>query len=209
MSALFKTKKERETERTRTRRRAFRKAQNQIDDVKDRIKRMEKEAGKQWATAREAMQSGQKAAAQRALTGYRAAQVLMTKLEQKRWVFEQYVLKMEAAQTDQDFASALAAVNQVVEIDPERVEDVFEESQELIGEQMDGDRFWARLYDKEMDGATGTLEDHIPSMEELESQLEQEAAVEVGGGAAERVTGELDGRIGAGQQRVKDLLGKG
>ena len=206
MSKLFKTKRERERETRRDRRRAFRDAENRIDDVKDRITQMNKDAGKQWDQAREALKSGQKAAAQRCLTSYRAAQVLMTKLEQKRWVFEQYLTKMQVAQTDQEFADALAAVNKVVEINPERVEDVFESSRDILGEQMDADRFWAKLYDKEMDGATGALEDHIPSVDELNSQLEDEAAAEVGGGTAERVNSELEGRIGAGQERVKNLL---
>jgi hypothetical protein len=206
MKNLFKTKREREKDANRERRHAFRQAENRVEDVKDRVRQMQKESSKQWEQAREALKGGQKAAAQRALMGYRAAQVLMTKMEQKRWVFEQYLAKMQAAQTDQEFASALAAVNKVTEIDPERVADVFDASQEVLGEQMDSDRFWSKLYDKEMEGASGALEDHIPSMEELGHQLEDEAAAEVGGAKAEKVRGEIDGRITAGQDRVRKLL---
>ena len=206
MGNLFKSKKERQRQERRDRRRAFREAENTIDEIKDRVKGMQREADKQWAEAREAIKAGQKAVAQRLLTSYRAAQVLTTKLEQKRWVFEQYLAKMQMAQSDQEFSSALAAVNKVVKIDPEQVADVFETSADLLGEQVDADRFWARLYEKEMDGASGALEDHIPSLDELSSQLEQEAAVEVGGGAAERVDGEIDDRINAGRDRVKNLL---
>jgi hypothetical protein len=153
-----------------------------------------------------AREAGQKSAAQRQLTGYRAAQALMTKMEQKRWVFEQYRVKLEAAQTDNEFAAALEAINKVVKVDPERVADVFEASQDILGEQLDSDRFWEKTYAKEMDGASGALEDHIPSMEELTSQLEQEAAVEIGGAGAERAGGALDQRVGSGQDRVKKLL---
>ena len=147
---------------------------------------MEKEAAKQWDQAREAMKSGQKAAAQRMLISYRASQVLMTKLAQKRWVFEQYLTKMQVAQSDQQFAEALDGLNKVIKIDPENVADVFEEAQDLLGEQVDADRFWSRLYE-EMDGATGALEDHIPSMDELSAQLESEATA--GGSAAARRSG--------------------
>lgn len=205
MSILFKSKKERERQQRRDRRQAFRRAQNAVDDVKDRIATLEKDARKQWDQAREAMKAGQKAAAQRMLTGYRAGQVLITKLEQKRWVFEQYLARMQAAQSDNEFASALAAVNKVVEIDPERTADVFGETHELLGEQLDTDRFWSKLYAKEMDGASGDLEDRIPSLDELGTQLEQEAAVEIGGAPVKADTA-IDDAIKSGRERVKKLL---
>ena len=206
MGRLFKSKKERQKDERRQRRRAFRQADNAIEDVKDRIKDMDREAQKQWEQAREALKAGQKAAAQRMLTSYRAAQVLMTKIEQKRWVFEQYKTKMEAAQTDSEFSAALESINKVVHVDPEQVADVFEASQDILGEQLDADRFWSRLYEKEMDGAAGALEDHIPSVDELAQQLESEAAAEVGGETAGRVSAELDDRVASGRDRVNKLL---
>ena len=206
MPRLFMSKEGRRKQERRERRRAFRDAENAVDSVKDRIKQMQREANKQWDEARDSLKAGQKAAAQRLLTSYRAAQVLMTKLEQKRWVFEQYLTKMQMAQSDQEFSGALEAVNKVVKIDPEKVADVFDASQDILGEQVDAERFWERLYEKEMDGAVGALEDHIPSIEELGKQLEQEAAAEVGGRAAETVNAELDERIKSGQERVKKLL---
>ena len=200
------SKRERQKRAKRNRRRAFREAENSVSEVKDRIQTMEKDAGKEWDKAREALKAGQEASAQRALKGFRAAQVLMTKLEQKRWVFEQYMTKMQMAQSDQEFAQALEGVNKVIKIDPERVADVFEASQEVLGEQLDADRFWERLYESEMDGATGSLEDHIPSMDDLHRQLTQEAAVEVGGDTTDRISSELEERIKSGQERVKKLL---
>lgn len=208
MPTFFKSKKQREKEARRRRRQAFRQAQNAIDTVKDRIKQMEKDSGRKWEQARELLKSGQKAAAQRQITGYRAAQVLMMKLEQKRWVFEQYLMKMETAQTDTEFADALAAVNKVVAVDPEQVADVFEASQDVLGEQMDADRFWNKLYEKEMDGAKGALEDHIPTLDDMMQQLEDEAGAEIGeaGADKEKVAGELGDRIGRGHERVKKIL---
>lgn len=206
MAFLFiKTKKEKERAVRKERRRAYRQAENAVQDVKDRIKRMEKDAGADWQKAREALKEGRQAAAQRALTSYRAAQVLTTKLEQKRWVFEQYLMKMETAGTDAEFATALAAVNKVTEINPERVEDVFDTAGELLGEQQDADRFWSALYDKEMEGASGNLEDRIPSMDELAKALEQEAAAEIGGAGA-KTASEIEGRISGGRERVREML---
>ena len=128
----------------------------------------------------------------------------MTKLEQKRWVFEQYKMKMETAQSDNEFALALGAINKVVSIDPERVADVFEASQDVLAEQADSDRLWDRMYEKEMDGATSDQEEHVPAADELMKQLEDETAAEVGG--SDRVSGSLDSRIGDGQDRVRKLL---
>ncbi|MBA4386642.1 MAG: hypothetical protein C0404_01605 [Verrucomicrobia bacterium] len=205
MTNLFKSKKERMKDDRRERRHAFRQAENAVDDVKDRIKQMDKEAQKQWAQARDALKAGQKAAAQRNLTSYRAAQVLMTKLEQKRWVFEQYVTKMQVAQTDNEFATALGSINKIVKIDPENVADVFESAQDLLGEQQDSDRFWSKMYEKEMEGASGSLEDYIPSSQELSKQLEQEVAAEIGG-TTEKLSDDMSARVSAGQDRVKKLL---
>lgn len=205
MSNLFKSRAQREKEARREQRRAFRQAENAIEDVKDRIKQMAREAEKQWAQAREALKSGQKAAAQRLLVSYRAHQVLIMKLEQKRWVFEQYFTKLQAARSDQQFSDALAAINKVVNIDPEKVADVFEASQDMLGEQVDTDRFWQRLYEKETEGASGALEDHIPSLDDLSRQLEAEASAEIGG-TSETAGRELDDRVQAGQQRIRKLL---
>lgn len=192
----------------RERRHAFRDAENAKQDVIDRQKRLEKEAKESWEKAREALKNGEKAAANRALTAARAAQVLAMKLEQKRWVFEQYLTKMEVAQSDNQFAEALGAINKIIRIDPEHVEDVFGTAQDMLGEQVDADKFWNKMYEKEMEGANGALQDHIPSMEEMSATLEQQVAAEVGGAAAPAAAGKaIDDRIAAGQQRVKEMLG--
>lgn len=204
---FFMTPSARKRAERRERRHAYREAENAIDSVKDRQKELEREAKKRWNEAREAMKNGEKAGAQRALVSYRASQALIIKLEQKRWVFEQYYTKMQVAQSDTQFSSALGALTKVMSIDPEKVEDVFDAANEALDAQVDTDKFWEKMYNKEMEGATGALDDHIPSMEDLGAQLEQEVAAEVGGGAAPAAAGqEIDSRIAAGQERVKNML---
>lgn len=203
---FFMSPKARERAYRRERRHAFRQAEKAIDDVKERQKELEKEASKQWAAARDALKNGEKAAAQRALTSYRASQVLVMKLEQKRWVFEQYYTKMQVAQSDGTFVSAMDSLTKVIEIDPEKVADVFESAQGALGEQVESDKFWDKMYAKEMNGASGQLEDHIPSLDEMTAQLDQEVAVEVGNGAPEMAGQALDARISQGQERIKNML---
>ena len=178
---FFKTGKEKERAERREKRHALRRAEGAIDEVVERIKRMEKDAEAEWERAREAAKEGKQAAAQRALTSYRSAQVLITKLEQKKWVFKQVLMKLETAGTDSEFAKALAAVNKVTNINVEMVEDVFDEAGDLLAEAGDTDKFWSQMYGKEVEGSQGALQDHIPSMEELEKNLQEEVAGKITG----------------------------
>ena len=178
---FFKTAKEKEREERREKRHAIRKAEGAVDEVTERIKKMEKDAETEWERAREATKEGKQAAAQRALTSYRSAQVLITKLEQKKWVFRQVLMKMETAGTDAEFAKALGMVNKVTNINPEMVEDVFDEAGDLLAEAGDTDKFWAQMYGKEVEGSKQALHDHIPSMEDLEKTLQEEVAGKVKG----------------------------
>lgn len=179
---FFRTAKEKERAARREKRQALRKAEGAVDEVAARIKKMEKDADAEWARAREATKEGKQAAAQRALTSYRSAQVLITKLEQKKWVFKQVLMKLETAGTDAEFAKALGMVNKVTDINPEMVEDVFDEAGEILAEAGDTDRFWAQMYGKETEGSKEALQDHIPSMEELEKNLQEEVAGKIAGG---------------------------
>ncbi len=178
---FFKTKKEKERAERREKRHALRRAEGAIDEVVERIKRMENDAEAEWERAREAAKEGKQAAAQRALTSYRSAQVLITKLEQKKWVFKQVLMKLETAGTDSEFAKALAAVNKVTNINVEMVEDVFDEAGDLLAEAGDTDKFWAQMYGKEVAGSKEALTDRIPSMEDLEKTLQEEVAGKIAG----------------------------
>ncbi|MBQ9430723.1 MAG: hypothetical protein IJU44_04140 [Kiritimatiellae bacterium] len=180
---FFKTGKEKERAERREHRHALRRAESAVDEVDERIKRMEKDAEVEWEKAKEATREGKSAAAQRALTSYRAAQVLATKLEQKKWVFKQVLMKLETAGTDSEFAKALEMVNRVTNINPELVEDVFDEAGDLLAEAGDADKFWAQLYGKEIEGSKSALQDHIPSMEELEKNLQEEVAGKIASAA--------------------------
>lgn len=178
---FFKTKKEKEREERREKRHALRRAEGTVEEVTERIKRMEKDAEAEWVRAREAAKEGKQAAAQRALTAYRAAQVMITKLEQKKWVFKQVLMKLETAGTDSEFAKALGMMNKVTNINVDMVEDVFDEAGDLLAEAGDTDKFWAQMYGKEVEGTQGALQDHIPSMEDLEKTLQEEVAGKITG----------------------------
>lgn len=210
---LFMSKKEREREESKKRRKAFREAEGAVDVVKDRINKLKKDRDKAWTEARQYLKDGQKAAAQRNLQTVRASEVMMGKLEMKRWVFEQLLTKLELAKTDQDFTQSLAAINTVIKIDPDAVADVLDEVQDKLGEQVDTDKIWEKMHDKEMEGAETQMADTVPSTEDMLSQLEDEVAAELGGPRKSKssesgeVEPSLKQRIGEGRQRLKDLMG--
>lgn len=210
--SLFMSKKEREREEAKKRRRAFREAEGAVDAVKDRIAKLKKDRDKAWAEARQYLKDGQKAAAQRNLQTVRASEVMMGKLETKRWVFEQLLTKLDLAKTDKDFTTALAAINTVVKIDPEEVSDVLGEVEDKLGEQVDIDRIWEKAHNKEMEGAEAQMTDTIPSTEDMFAQLEDEVAADLGVSRKSKTTesGEIEPslkqRIGEGRRRLKDLM---
>ncbi len=209
---LFKSKQEREREARGRRRRAFREAENAVDAVKDRVKKLKGERDKAWTQARGYLKDGQKAACQRCLQTVRASEVIMAKLETKKWVFEQLLTKLDMAKTDQEFSGALGAINTVIKIDPEAVADVLGEVEDKLGEQVDTDKIWEKMHDKEMEGVSNQATDTVPSVDQMFKDLEGEVAAEISEdlpSAAKVTTGPQGGlkeEIGEGRRRLKDLM---
>jgi hypothetical protein len=206
---LFKSKQERERDEAKKRRKAFRDAENAVDVVKDRIAKLKKDRDKSWAEARQYLKDGQKASAQRCVQAVRASEMLMSKLEMKRWVFEQLLSKLELAKSDQDFAQALNAINTVVQIDPDAVADVLDEVQDKLGEQVDTDKIWEKMYGKEMDGVETQMTDTVPPIEDMLKQLEDEVAEDIGAGRSSKKTqkeSEISDQIGEARSRLKKLM---
>ena len=183
---LFRSKEDREREANRKRRKAFREAEGSVDAVKDRVKKLKAERDRSWTDARAYLKDGQKGAAQRSLQSVRASEVMMAKLETKRWVFEQLLTKLEMAKTDQEFAGALGAINEVVKIDPDAVADVMGEVEDKLGEQVSTDKIWEKMHEKEMDGATTALTDRVPTLDQMFKDLEDEVSCDQEGEAPSR-----------------------
>jgi hypothetical protein len=149
-----------------------------VDAVKDCVKKLKAERDKAWSEARGYLKDGQKGAAQRSLQTCRASEVMMAKLEMKRWVFEQLLTKLEMAKTDQEFTGALSAINTVVKIDPDAVADVLGEVEDKLGEQVDTDKIWEKMHGKEMEGAATAMPDMVPTIDQMLKDLEDEVGAE-------------------------------
>ena len=208
---LFKSKKDREKELRKQRRKAFRDAENAISTVNDRVESTKADRDKAWAEARQYLKAGQKGAAQRSLQTVRANELIIDQLEKKNWVFKRLTTKLELARTDQEFSQSLAAINVVVQIDPEAVADVLDDVQDKLGEQGDVDKIWSKMYDSEMAGVE-KVSDTIPSVEEMMADLEDEVVADVRGSKVADSVSEASGGskisedIGEGRKRLNDLL---
>lgn len=176
ISDLIKSRKDRERDAAKVRRRAFREAENALDSVKDRTRKLQSERDKHWGQARDYLKAGQKGAAQRSLQSVRGSEILIHKVQQKQWVFEQLLTKMDLAKTDNEFAQSLKAITAVVQIDPEHVDDVMAEIEDKLGEQGATDKIWDRMNSKEMEGVEGALTDSVPTIDSLMADLEDEVA---------------------------------
>jgi hypothetical protein len=137
---------------------------------------------------------------------------MMAKLETKKWVFEQLLTKLDMAKTDQEFTGALSAISAVVKIDPEAVADVLGEVEDKLGDQVDTDKIWEKMHEKEMEGTGSQMTDSVPSVDQMLKDLEGEVAAEIGDErpATSKVAsgkgGGLKEEIGEGRRRLKDLL---
>ncbi|MGC9261356.1 MAG: hypothetical protein ACP5I8_14920 [Phycisphaerae bacterium] len=145
---------------------------------------------------------------------------MISKLEMKRWVFEQLLTRLELSKTDQEFTSALNAINTVVTIDPEAVADVLGEVEDKLGDQVDVDKVWEKMHGKEMAGVENQAADTLPTMADMEKQLEDEAAAELEHGrrpatettdpgsnpAPSLAQDDIKARIGEGKRRLKELM---
>jgi len=206
---LFKSKKERDREEERKRRRAVRNADRVVDDVKRDLSKMEREKAQAWTDARQLLKEGQKAASRRKLQSVRAMELQMVKMEKRRWTFEQIGRKLKNASVDQQISSSLGELADSIHIDPDTLAEGLAATEDKLMDLVDNDRIWESAYDKEMEGVETTEEQMIPSFEEMEKLLTDEAAVEIGGDR-ETVSGdtgkELEEKIGEGRERLKGLL---
>jgi len=114
------------------------------------------------------------------LKSCRTSEMLMTGLETKGWVFDTLVSKLELTSTDQEFTRGLGAIDTLVHIGPDNVAAVLNEVRDKLGEQVDADRMWERVYGKEMEGVDSELTDVVPSVGMSETQLREEVAADLG-----------------------------
>ena len=132
----------------------------------------------------------------------------MDNLDRKRWVFGQYVTKMEMAKADMDFAESLRGVAAVMDFDPEAIAQIMDDSDIILDDVKDADKIWQKKYEKDIN----TLVSEGDTIDNMMEDLEAVVALEVSGGKFSSVNaGEEDSikdDISSGYKRLKELMEK-
>ena len=204
---LFKSPQERERERKKLERQAHRKAESAIETGKERIASLTRDNDKTWGRAKELLQSGRKAAAQRELNRFRATELLVDQLEKKNWICEHYLMRLENSTIDNQFAEAMEAINAVTVIHPERIMETMDNVTDKLEEQTDIDKYWGRLHDTETNRAGSKDSEVVPDMDSLMSALESEVAHGVASSPIAGSGANVSEQIGTGRAEAKKLLG--
>jgi hypothetical protein len=206
---LFKSASEREREEKHKRRRAFRDAERLVDKLSENAETLKKERDKAWKEAREHLAGGNKFAAKSALKEARQCEVLAAKTRTKKSVCRTMLLELDNSQTDKDFQIAFGNLNKVLNIDPGQTEDVMDSVQEKLSDSRDGQKLWEKVSQKQGE-EDQALSLEIPSLVDMEKQLNEEVAASIGGKgrAHSESVSNLGDRIGEGRQRLKALLEK-
>ena len=182
-SNLFKSDKERKREAARRLRRAFTKAEDAVDTVNSAIRELNQSKLKAWEAAKSAAAAGRKAEAMLALQKYRGFEVQVYQLEKRKWVFENYIIRLKMADVNNVFAESMRALNDAVQVDVDLVVDSMEDIDDKLSDVTELDKMWEKNFDKNMNGMSVQETDIIPDVDALFSSLQGEVALDIGGGA--------------------------
>lgn len=185
---LFPSDKERKREAARRLRRAFTKAEDAVDTVNAAIQELNQNKLKAWEAAKRAAASGRKAEALLALQKYRGYEVQVYQLEKRRWVFENYIIRLRMADVNNVFAESMRALNAAVQVDVDMVVDSMEDIDEKLSDVTELDKMWEKNFDKNMNGMSVQETDIIPDIDALFSSLQGEVALDIGGSGAQNVS---------------------
>ena len=187
-SNLFKSDKERKREAARRLRRAFTKAEDAVDTVNSAIRELNQSKLKAWEAAKSAAAAGRKAEAMLALQKYRGFEVQVYQLEKRKWVFENYIIRLKMADVNNVFAESMRALNDAVQVDVDLVVDSMEDIDDKLSDVTELDKMWEKNFDKNMNGMSVQETDIIPDVDSLFASLQGEVALDIGGGGAKNVS---------------------
>jgi len=217
LSDLFKSKKTREREANRSKRRANRQGnrvvQKALRGITDNVKKIRAKRDADWDKAKDYLRSGQKAQAENLLRSCRAKEVLASKLEKKADFWENRHTKMQASQSDSEMANAMQELAVLNNVDPENIEDSMMAMDEMFEDQTEVDHIIEREHEKDMEDVSIQETDVVPSIEDMVSELESEVAVEIESDSmvkadsdTETVKGTNREKIGTLRDRLKEVL---
>ena len=188
---------------------AERKAENAICNAEVRIERLEKDNAKSWEKARGLMKSGRKSAARIELCKYRATGRLVEQVQKKLWVMKYYQLRLESANTITALTDAIGEISGLMQIDPSKTLSVLDDVQGKLDEATELDRIWENAFASETRKDSYRDSELLPDVDELMTELEKEAAREVGGKLRSDESteeNEISRGIASGRERLRNIV---
>lgn len=172
---LFKSDGDRRRDRQRRRNRAVRNAERQIDKLESHKRELRRDRQRTWGQAVETRSAGSKAEAQMLLRTVQSIDQHLSKTHMRQSTFQEIVRTLRYASVDEDLGIALRDVTEVLEVDPEQLEEDLSGSMDKTMEILAMDRVWERYQQKQLDGLEAA-EGAPMAISELEKQLEAEVA---------------------------------
>ena len=189
--------------------RAKRKAEEAICDAEGRIETLDKDNAKSWEKARGLMKSGRRSAARLELCKYRAIGRLVEQFQKKLWVMKYYQLRLESADTDAALTDAIGEISGLMQIDPSKTLNVLDDVQGKLDEATELDRIWENVFSSETRKDSHRDSELLPDVDELMTELEKEAAREVGGKQRSDESteeNEISRGIASGRERLRNIV---
>ena len=166
-------------EKSKTKRRV----EGTIFDTKYQIERLEKKNEANWARARKLMLEGDVPRAKIMVMKYRLFVRLVEKQQKKKALLEDYLMRVENAETDVALADAFGRYAALIDVDPAKIE---EELSKIAGHMENIDevqRIIADVYREPTPNLTDGDMEGVPSLDELMKQLSFDVTLENGGKA--------------------------
>lgn len=187
LSGILVPQKERERRAQRQRRAAARKIKRQEVGIAQRHRQAQSNRRQHWEDAKRERRSGDRAAAQRALSLYKQSMSMEDLLHRRISYLQALNIKIEIQQGDQELVTALDDVVKGIGVDVDEAHEVLDRFAEAVeaGQELDV------VISSTLDGVLAADADSgeaLPSEEELLKALDSEILAETEGAAGKRTT---------------------
>lgn len=207
MFKFLMSKKEKEKEDKNKLRTAKRNAKKVIRDCESTARGYTVDRDRQWEDARKYLKEGKKMSARRSIQAVRARELLIDLLDKRRFAFEERVIKLKMAITDNIIIASLNEMTKLIKIDPDELAVALEETADKIEDAKENNSIWTELSKEDMLDAEYTDSEIVNSVDNLMKQLESEVGVEVRGAPVKEhtITDTITEGIGKGRERIQKL----
>ena len=213
---VFKSKKERDKEESRQKKRGVRQKNReiakQLQGLDTKIDEIRSKRDDDWAKAKEYLANGQKAKAQDSLRSYRVKEVMASKLEGKRDFYESRVLTLQTGHVDIEMAKELKGLSSLLNIDVDTLEEDLDEVNATFDDISEIDSIMDMEQKKHMSESDRVQSESLPALDDMFNELQGEVAAEISADSlgdqmtSPELKGDKSEKIGKLRERLEGLM---